>query len=122
MDENMFDLGLDVATILAELPDPVITLTGADSYTVQDTADHPLLALSVYGKSVQYGTPTPDAPIDIVSVGDDGAVIITVGNGSNIALSAEITSGLPFCSVGNVRDELVYNADGTGNRRRYLIS
>ena len=114
MDKNMFDLGLDVATILAELPDPVITLTGADSYTVQDTADHPLLALSVYGKSVQDGTPTPDAPIDIVSVGDDGAVIITVGNGSNIALSAEITSGLPFCSVGNVRDELVYNADGTG--------
>ena len=83
MDKNMFDLGLDVATILAELPDPVITLTGADSYTVQDTADHPLLALSVYGKSVQDGTPTPDAPIDIVSVGDDGVVNI-VSHGKNI--------------------------------------
>ena len=53
MDENMFDLGLDVATISAELSDPVITLSGADSYTVQDTADYPLLALSVYGKSTQ---------------------------------------------------------------------
>lgn len=77
MDENMFDLGLDVATISADLPDPVITLSGADSYTVQGTADYPLLALSVYGKSVQGGTPTPDAPIDIVSVGDDGNVSLT---------------------------------------------
>lgn len=79
MDENMFDLGLDVATISAELPDPVITLSGADSYTVQGTADYPLLALSVYGKSVQNGTPTPDAPIDIVNVGDDGNVEIISG-------------------------------------------
>lgn len=27
---------------------------------------------------------------------------------------AEITSGLPLCSVGGIRDELIYNADGTG--------
>lgn len=74
MDENMFDLGLDAATISADLPDPVITLSSADSYTVQDTADYPLLALNVYGKSVQDETPTSDTPIDIVSVGDDGAV------------------------------------------------
>lgn len=53
MDENMFDINLDVATISAELPDPVITLSGTDRYTVQDTADYPLLALSVYGKSTQ---------------------------------------------------------------------
>ena len=83
MDENMFDLGLDVATISADLPDPVITLSGADNYTVQGTADYPLLALSVYGKSVQDGTPTPDAPIDIVNVGDDGNVKIT-SRGKNI--------------------------------------
>lgn len=114
MDENIFDLGLDVATISAELPDPVITLSGADNYTVQDTADYPLIALNVYGKSVQDGTPTPNVPIDIVSIGDDGTTIITVDNGSDITLSAEITSGLPLCSVGNVRDELIYNADGTG--------
>lgn len=114
MDENMFNLGLDVATISTELPDPVITLSGADSYTVQDTADYPLLALSLYGKSTQDGTPTPETPIDIVSVGDDGDVEITVDNDNGIALSAIVTSGLPLCSVGDYRDELIYNADGTG--------
>lgn len=89
-------------------------LSGSSSYTIDDTVEYPIVELNLYGNSVQNGTPTPDTPIDIVSVGDDGAVIITVGNGSDIALSAEITSGLPLCSVGNVRDELVYNADGTG--------
>ena len=86
----------------------------AEGGTVKGTVDYPIIALNLYGNSVQDGTPTPDAPIDIVSVGDDGAVIITVDNGGDIILSAEITSGLPLCSVGNVRDELVYNADGTG--------
>lgn len=28
--------------------------------------------------------------------------------------TAEITTGLPLCSVGDYRDELIYNADGTG--------
>lgn len=82
--------------------------------TVTGTVDYPIIALNLYGNSVQDGTPTPDAPIDIVNVGDDGTVIITVDNGSDITLSAEITSGLPLCSVSDVRDELIYNADGTG--------
>lgn len=38
------------------------------------TVDYPIVSLNLYGKSVQDGTPTPDTPIDIVSVGDDGAV------------------------------------------------
>ena len=89
-------------------------LTGESSYTVNGFDDHPLYALKIYGKSTQNGIPTTNAPVDIVSVGDDGAVVITVDNGSDISLSATITSGLPLCSIGDVRDELVYNADGTG--------
>ncbi|MBP1549401.1 MAG: hypothetical protein J6A05_05295, partial [Oscillospiraceae bacterium] len=81
---------------------------------VSGTVDYPVLALNLYGKSVQNGTPTLETPVDIVSVGDDGTVVITVDNGSDISLSATITSGLPLCSGIDVRDELVYNADGTG--------
>lgn len=47
------------------------TLSGSSSYTIDDGVDYPILALNLYGKSVQDGTPTADAPIDIVSVGDD---------------------------------------------------
>lgn len=89
-------------------------LSRNNSYQITDTVSYPLLALSLYGNSTQDGTPTPDAPVDIVSVGDDGAVVVTVDNNEGVLLSAKITSDLPLCSVGEYRDELVYNADGTG--------
>ena len=38
----------------------------------------PLCGLSVYGKSTQNGTPTPDAPVPIVSAGDGGSVVVKV--------------------------------------------
>ena len=48
------------------------TVSGESSYTISNAVDYPLLGLNLYGKSVQDGTPTPDAPVDIVSVGDNG--------------------------------------------------
>lgn len=51
-------------------------LSGASSYSV-DAVDYPLLGFNLYGKSVQDGTPSPDAPVDIVSVGENGFDIIT---------------------------------------------
>lgn len=38
----------------------------------------PLCGLNVYGKSTQDGTPTPDAPVPIVSAGDGGKVTVKV--------------------------------------------
>ena len=38
----------------------------------------PLCGLTVYGKSTQDGTPTPDAPVPIVSAGDSGNVAVKV--------------------------------------------
>lgn len=43
----------------------------------------PLCGLSVYGKSTQNGTPTPDAPVQIVSAGDGGSVAVRV-TGKNL--------------------------------------
>ena len=42
-----------------------------------------LCGLTVYGKSTQDGTPTPDAPVPIVSAGDDGSVAVRV-TGKNL--------------------------------------
>lgn len=49
-------------------------VAGASYYTLNNAVDYPLLGLNLYGKSVQDGTPTPEAPVDIVSVGDSGGV------------------------------------------------
>ena len=44
------------------------------SYTLNNAVDYPLLELNLYGKSTQDGTPTPENPVKIVSVGDNGSV------------------------------------------------
>ena len=52
------------------------SISGSAAYTVTDAVDYPLLGLNLYGKSVQDGTPSPDNPVDIISVGDNGFDII----------------------------------------------
>ena len=48
-----------------------------------DAYSAPLCGLTVYGKSTQDGTPTPDAPVPIVSAGDGGSVAVKV-TGANM--------------------------------------
>lgn len=43
---------------------------------VDDAFAAPLRGLTVYGKSTQDGTPTPDAPVPIVSAGDGGSITV----------------------------------------------
>lgn len=45
---------------------------------VDDAFAAPLCGLTVYGRSTQDGTPTPDAPVPIVSAGDGGSVAVKV--------------------------------------------
>lgn len=51
--------------------------------SVSDAFSAPLCGLTVYGKSTQDGTPTPDAPVPIVSAGDGGNVTLKV-TGKNL--------------------------------------
>lgn len=50
---------------------------------VDDAFPAPLCGLTVYGKSTQDGTPTPDAPVPIVSAGENGSVAVKV-TGANM--------------------------------------
>jgi len=70
----------------------------------------PLCGLYVYGKSTQDGTPTPDAPVPIVSAGDGGSVVVTLsdGNGKTQTLTLQTPTGLPGIPVtsnGNYTDQ-----------------
>lgn len=56
-------------------------LTGSETgnpIAVDDAFPAPLCGLTVYGRSTQDGTPTPDAPVPIVSAGDGGSVAVKV--------------------------------------------
>ena len=76
---------------------------------VDDAFSAPLCGLIMYGKSTQDGTPTPDAPVPIVSAGDGGSVAVTLsdGNGKTQNLTLPTPNGLPgvpATSGGNYTD------------------
>lgn len=50
---------------------------------VDDAFPAPLCGLTVYGRSTQAGTPTPDAPVPIMSAGDGGSLTVKV-TGKNL--------------------------------------
>lgn len=77
---------------------------------VDDAFSAPLCGLTVYGRSTQDGTPTPDAPVPIVSAGDSGSVAVTLsdGNGKTQTLTLPTPTGLPGIHVtsgGNYIDQ-----------------
>lgn len=51
-----------------------------------DAFTAPLCGLTVYGKSTQDGTPSPDAPVPIVSAGDGAGVRLDYQRDVNIAI------------------------------------
>ena len=78
--------------------------------SASDAFSAPLCGLTVYGRSTQDGTPTPDAPVPIVSAGDGGTILVTVGDGADgqqtIALQTPNgLRGIPAASGGNYTDK-----------------
>lgn len=63
-------------------PDIVETVSG-EVISVSDSVEAPLQGMKVFGKTIQAGTPTPDAPAALESVGTDGKVTVTVA-GKNL--------------------------------------
>lgn len=69
----------------------------------------PLCGLTVYGKSTHDGTPTPDAPVPIVSAGDGGTIVLTLGDGDGKTQTLTLPTpnglpGIPVASGGNYTD------------------
>lgn len=55
-----------------------------ETISLSDASDLNVVGLKFYGKTVQNGTPAPDAPVMLESVGDGGAVNVTVWCGKNL--------------------------------------
>ena len=77
--------------------------------SVDDAFPAPLCGLTVYGRSTQAGTPTPDAPVPIVSAGDGGSVVVTLSDGKGKTQTLNLPTpnglpGIPVTSGGNYTD------------------
>ena len=77
--------------------------------SVSDAFSAPLCGLTVYGRSTQDGTPSPDNPAPIVSAGDGGTILVTVGDGADERQTIALQTpnglrGIPVTSGGNYTD------------------
>lgn len=77
--------------------------------TLENTLEWSMQGLSVYGKSTQDGTPSPDSPVPIVSAGESGSITVTVSGGADqsqqlVANTPNGLPGIPINSGGNYTD------------------
>ena len=77
--------------------------------TLEHSVAWAMQGLSVYGKSTQDGTPSPDSPVPIVTAGSDGSIDIAVSDGADQSQQLIIQTpnglpGIPVNSGGNYTD------------------
>lgn len=91
------DVSSKAPSIISEAAGSVITL--------DDSSNMPLQSITIYGKSTQDGTPTPDAPVEIVS-GDNPVVVARSFNLFDQSL-------LPSTTLADGGVKIVNNGDGS---------
>lgn len=82
---------------------------GGNPATLEHSVAWAMQGLSLYGKSTQDGTPSPDNPVPIVSAGDAGSIVLTVSDGAAQSQQLVISTpnglpGIPIDSGGNFTD------------------
>lgn len=87
----------------------IVKTASGSVINVSDSADYRLLGLKLYGKSVQDGTPTPEAPVEIESAGDSGSITVTLSDGADQSQTLNYPTpnglpGIPVESGGNYTD------------------
>lgn len=88
--------------------------------TITDAAKRGFRSFNIYGKTTQNGTPTPDAPVDMVSIGDGGIVAINI-TGKNIlpypyTNTSKVSNGITFTDNGDGSITI----DGTASAETYF--
>ena len=79
--------------------------------SVDDAFPAPLCGLTVYGRSTQDGTPTPDAPVPIVSAGDGGSVVVKVTGKNRMPPNLEYQEFVECFVKKNTPITLVFKGD-----------
>lgn len=98
-----------INTVIPEKANAIELYAEGEQIDVDDSSDNKLLGLKICGKTVQDGTPTPESPVDLESVGDsgtfDGWIIDGVEREQLFSFSTPNgLPGIPVTSGGNYTD------------------
>ena len=86
----------------------VIGSAKGNSIHLDDAIDQFFVGMRIFGNTTQNGAPTPEAPVELVSVGDGGSITVNI-TGDNEARSMTIATpnglpGIPVTTGGNYVD------------------
>ena len=73
----------DTSTLKTHKADAIVETASGETIQVEDSSGLGFEGLRIFGRSTQDGTPTPESPVPIASVGDKGTVEIGV-TGKNL--------------------------------------
>lgn len=111
---KVVDDGTDAPPIVCDQSGSVITMNDASSRLLQ--------GLRLFGKTTQNGTPTPEAPVALESVGDGGSIKTSVyganlvdknnltysaSNGGTLTVNGEVITASSYASYGQVESRSV---------------
>ena len=87
----------------------IVESASGEVVSVADSAAAKLRGLRIYGKSVQDGVPTPEAPVEIESAGGSGNITVTLSDGAEQSQTLTYPTpnglpGIPVESGGNYTD------------------
>ena len=123
LNDKTYDSFVDgVARPLAEVSAVICSASG-ERIAVSDSSNLGLVGLNIYGRSTQEGVPTLATPVEIVSVGDDGSVLVGVGDNKNIFDTAFTSGGLDGSNGAETTDGTLLRTDyipTNGNAHYYL--
>lgn len=86
--------------------------------SITDSIEYPFVGLTVYGKSTQDGTPSPENPVPIVNVGEDGNVELTITGANLLPQSFEMggyrgSDGSVYAASDRFRTQKIKISSGT---------
>lgn len=85
----------------------VIGSASGETITVSDASDYKMVGFHIYGKTTQDGTPSPDVPVELVSIAESGSITVNVAGGEPQSMTIATPNGLPgipVASGGNYTD------------------
>ncbi len=91
----------------------VVNIVSGNPIVLKDSAKAPLQQLKLYGKTTQNGTPTPSAPIDLVSVGDSGSFSVDVYGKNFVEITTDTKTSAGVTFTRNADNS--FSLSGTGN-------
>ena len=92
--------------------------------SILDSMEKPLKGLRLFGKTTQSGTPSPEAPVPLESVGDGGSVVVSVAGKNLIPYpypdTTKTVNGVTFTDNGD--GSITVNGTATGDQANFTVA